>query len=421
MRKKFLNICISVLVLSSMLCGCKTSDEQNNHNVQSETEETESEEETAVLTVWAEENSFTLMESLVESFKSEYPEAKELDIKLVAASEAAAKDDLLEDVHCGVDVFIFPDDQLNNMIAGGVLSEVPNAEEIKLANVEEAVLAASYNNTLYAYPLTADNGYFMYYDKDYFSDDDVKTLDRMLQVAAENGKKITMDLTSGWYLYSFFGRTGMEFGINDDGVTNYCNWNTTEGDIKGVDVVQSITNLSNNPAFFSTNTFVDGVKDGSVIAGVSGVWDAVLVKEQWGDDYGAVKLPTFTCAGKQVQMSSFTGYKMVGVNDYSKNKEWAHKFAKWISNEENQTKRFTSLNQGPSNKKAAASEEVSKVPAIQAVIEQSGHGDLQRTGQNFWEPCTKFTEIIFAGNPEGISAQEMIDKLVEGLTASIVK
>ena len=41
--------------------------------------------------------------------------------------------------------------------------------------------------------------------------------------------------------------------------------------------------------------------------------------------------------------------------------------------------------------------------------------------QNFWEPCTKFTEIIFAGNPEGISAQEMIDKLVEGLTASIVK
>ena len=24
----------------------------------------------------------------------------------------------------------------------------------------------------------------------------------------------------------------MDFGINDDGVTNHCNWNTTEGSIK---------------------------------------------------------------------------------------------------------------------------------------------------------------------------------------------
>ena len=61
----------------------------------------------------------------------------------------------------------------------------------------------------------------MYYDKNYFTDEDVKTLDGMLAVAEAAGKQISMEFTSGWYLYSFFGQTGLEFGLNDDGVTNY--------------------------------------------------------------------------------------------------------------------------------------------------------------------------------------------------------
>ena len=53
-----------------------------------------------------------------------------------------------------------------------------------------------------------------------------------VRVAAENeeaakaGKKFSMELNSGWYMYAFFGGTGMQFGLNEDGVTNFCNWNT---------------------------------------------------------------------------------------------------------------------------------------------------------------------------------------------------
>lgn len=57
--------------------------------------------------------------------------------------------------------------------------------------------------------------------------------------------------------------------------------------------------------------FVAGVQDGSVIAGVSGVWNATELEKVWGVDYAATKLPTYTCAGEQVQMSSFAGYKML--------------------------------------------------------------------------------------------------------------
>lgn len=65
--------------------------------------------------------------------------------------------------------------------------------------------------------MTADNGYFLYYDKNYFTEEDVKSLDRILEVAGAAGKKFSMEFSSGWYSYAFFGNTGLEFGINDDG------------------------------------------------------------------------------------------------------------------------------------------------------------------------------------------------------------
>lgn len=230
-----------------------------------------------------------------------------------------------------------------------------------------------------------------------------------------------MELTSGWYLYAFFGQTGLELGVNSDGTSNYCNWNTTEGAVKGRDIAQSILNLTTNPAF-SYNTdddFVVGVQDGSIIAGISGTWNATQIRDAWGNDYGAVKLPTFTCTGQQIQMSSFTGYKMMGVNAYSPHKEWAMKLADWLTNEENQTLRFMLKSQIPSNIKAAASDAASQIPAVQAILDQSQYGSLQRVGTKYWDACTAFANIMIEGNPNNISLQDLMDTLTEGITASV--
>ena len=122
-------------------------------------------------------------------------------------------------------------------------------------------------DSLYAYPMTADNGYFLYYDKNVLSDEDVQTMDGMLEALNAAGRSFSMELNSGWYLYTFFGNTGLEFGINDDGVTNYCNWNATDGAIKGVDVAQAILNITTNPAFISQpdGDFITGVQNLSLI------------------------------------------------------------------------------------------------------------------------------------------------------------
>lgn len=373
------------------------------------------------LNVWADENSFDVLEGMIESFKQKYAGEAEFNITLTAMAESDVKAVMLGNIHEGADVFQFPDDQLNSLIAGGVLSAVPNSEEVKAANIEESVNAASLDGTLYAYPMTADNGYFLYYDKRYLTEEDVKTMDGILAVAQNKGKKVSMELNAGWYLYSFFGNTGLQLSLNEDGVTNYCNWNTTEGSVTGMDVGEAIVKIVSNPAFVAQgdDSFISGVKNETVIAGISGVWNAATIKEAWGEDYGAVKLPTYTCNGQQIQMASFTGYKMVGVNSYSENVEWAHKFADWITNEENQQIRFTEKNMGPSNINVAASDEVGKVPAIAAVIDQSHYGVLQRVGNNYWAPCVEFADNIVASKPTGEALQTLLDKLVKAITASV--
>ena len=73
--------------------------------------------------------------------------------------------------------------------------------------------------------------------------------------------------------------------------------------------------------------------------------------------------------------------------------------------------------QGPSNKNAAAWEEVQNSPAITALLNQSEYSCLQRIGGNFWEPVTAFTSEILSGNPNGKGLQEQLDELVEAVTA----
>ena len=63
-----------------------------------------------------------------------------------------------------LDIFVFPDDQLLALVTSGVLEPIENSEEIKDLYLEGAIEAGSVNGDMYAYPLTADNGYFLYYD-----------------------------------------------------------------------------------------------------------------------------------------------------------------------------------------------------------------------------------------------------------------
>ena len=373
---------------------------------------------TVELTVWGAEEDEALLQELFTSFQSHYAGQADFRITYQPQGESNCKDALLGDLEGGADVFTFADDQVAALAAAGGLDPIADAAAVRGACLPAAVEAASVGDTLYAYPLTADNGYFLYYNKAYLTQEDVQSLDRMLEAAAQAGKLVSMDWSSAWYVYAFFGNTGLEVGLNQDGLTNYCTWNSSDGPIRGVDVAQAMLDIAASPAFSDRPDveFLDGVRDGTVIAGISGVWNAVAVEEVWGGDMGAAKLPTYTCAGRQVQMASFSGCKLVGVNAYSEHPDWADRLAQWIASEENQRLRFEMRGQGPANASAASSSQVQSSPAIAALLEQSNYSQLQRVGGKFWDPVAEFSASMSQGNPSGASLQVQLDRMAEGVT-----
>jgi len=410
MRRKFFLLLLSVSLLLA-ITACK-----NQTQPEEERQETA---EVVQLTVWGAEEDEALLQQIFDSFQRHYAGQAEFRITYQAQSESSCKDVLLGDLENGADVFAFADDQAAALAAAGALDPIENEAEIRAASLPAAADAASVDGVMYAYPLTADNGYFLYYNKAYFSEEEIQSLNRMTDAAARAGREVTMDWSSAWYVYSFFGNTGLEIGLNEDGITNYCTWNSADGPIRGVDVAQAMLDIASSPGFSSRTDldFLAGVQDGSVVAGVSGVWNAMAIEQAWGENFGAAKLPLFTCAGQEVQMASFSGCKLIGANAYSQHPQWAARLAEWITNEENQVLRFTMRGQGPANLNAANSPETQASPAIAALLAQSEFSHLQRVGGKFWDPVTVFAASMAQGNPSRESLQAQLDRMTEGVTA----
>lgn len=400
--KKILSLVLALCMVLS-LCSCALAED-------------------VTLTVWVGDNQdIEWINGVIDNFKAAYPD-NNYTINVGVQNEGDCSKTVLNDPTAAADVFTFADDQFNSLLNGGALQQVlDGADDIIANNTPESIAAATgEDGNLYAYPATADNGYFMFYNKEYFTEDDVKSFNTMLDKAAAAGKYVGFPMSNAWYFYSWFKGAGLDMHVNEDGVTNSCNWNATDTPITGVQVVEALLAITSNPGFKEADSdpFVAGVKDGSIIAGVSGTWNANVAAKAWGDNYAATKLPTYTVAGQEVQMASFSGFKLVGVNPYSENLGAAMDFAAFMTNEESQVSRFAMRRQGPSNTKALASEVVQAEPAIAAIVAQAPYADVQRVGSKFWDTAAALGKIIVNGNPDGTDLQTLLDNCVAGITAA---
>lgn len=418
--KKFLAVAMTA-ALAVGLTACGTSSSSSSAGGSSAGGSTEKED--VSLIVWGAEEDQDLLQQMVESFKKEYADEANFTIDIGVQSESTAKDTILTDVEAAADVYAFPDDQLIELVNAGALLEVIDDYKGRVTseNNEGSVAAATYNDTIYAYPRTADNGYFLFYNKSVVSEEQAQTMDGILEACEKAGMTFSMEFNSGWYLYSFFGGAGFDVTLNDDGTTE-CSWND-KADYTGVEVVEGMLDIASSSAYklLTDAEFVSGVQDGTVAAGVNGVWNAAAAEEAWGDNYAAAKLPTYTVDGKQVQMSSYAGYKLIGVNKTTDEPYWASTFANFITNYDNQVLYAEERGVGPSNTEAAQIDAVQNSPAIAALASQSEFATVQRVGSNYWDPTKAFGQIIASGNPDGTDLQELLDNMVDAITAPIVQ
>lgn len=418
--KKLMSVLLATAMVLS-LCACGNTEKENSvdttesvaDNTSVETTTTETTEEVApapqdiTLKLWGAQEEQDIMAELCEKFAAEHPENNwTFEYGVVGAADAQAR--YLEDPAAAADVFVYPDDQIITLVEADALYEVTrNADAIKEANATGTIDAASYNGTLYGYPMTADNGYYLYYDKSVLTEDDVKTLDGILAAANAAGKQFQMDISNGWYLASFFLGNGCTLTLDADG-KQLCDFNNE----KGLAAAEAIKALCADPAFVDgDDTVLQGGIGTSICAGISGPWTSASIKEVLGENYAAAKLPTFTCNGQQVQMGSFLGCKILGINTQSAYPVEAMELAEYLTNEESQIARFEAIGYGPSNINAAASDAIASDPALSALAEQSKYAISQHVLGQYWTPAEAFGLELAAGNSDDL--QGMLDSLVE--------
>ena len=196
MKKKLLSLFLAGAMTASLVaCGAKPAAEEGAGKEADAVSKTAATEDDPVqnliknttgpvdLTLWCSETEAyqTVMKELVDEFKSTYPDV-EFNITIGAESEANCKDDVLKDVEAAADVFIFPDDQLPELVKAGALQSVDATYtyDPTKTNTSATVEAASIDGKLYAYPMTASNGYFLFYNKNDLSEEDVKSWDTLL-------------------------------------------------------------------------------------------------------------------------------------------------------------------------------------------------------------------------------------------------
>lgn len=363
------------------------------------------------LKIWDGQEDQELLAELCEKYAAEHPENNyTFNYGVVGTADASAR--YLEDPAAAADVFVYPDDQLIRLAQADALYEVTrNHDAIVEANSAGSVKAATYNGTLFGYPETADNGYFLFYDKSVLTEEDIQTLDGILAAAEKAGKQFNFDVANGWYLASFFLGNGCMITLDENG-NQICDFNNE----KGLEAAQAVAAMCASPAFLpGDQNILTGTIGDTVCAGVCGTWVADAVKERLGDNYAAAKLPTFTVNGEQVQMGSFGGCKILGVNTQSANPVEAMQLAEYLTNEASQARRFEVRGYGPSNVNVAASEAIASDPALSALAAQSEYAVTQLIIGDFWTPATAFgNELIADPNAE---LQTMLDKWVEQTVA----
>lgn len=399
--KNYLGIFLAATLFSSLISGCSRNQE---------TEEFQSIHLTIASDIAPEE----VLKEQIAKFQQLNADKIELSYTIKDQSE----DDIVKSPRQASDLFAIANDQVDELYQTGALLEITENADTILASVggenTTAAQAVMRDGKLYGYPLSSGNGYFLYYNKAYFSEDDVTELDKILEIAAQNKKKFTMDFSSGWYLFSFFKGAGLNLEYNEEKAANLCNWNATNTAHTGVSVAQSLLDITGHDGFLSVpnEQFMEYVNKDEVIAGVSGQWDAEELSSAWGENYAAAKLPTYTLDGEQVQMAGFTGYRIVGVNAYTENQVWAMRLAEYLTNEETQIKRFEATGHCPANIAAANSDAVKTSPAIAATAEQAPYSYIQHIADPFWDASSQFGITIAEGNPDGEDLQTLLDRMV---------
>ena len=363
--------------------------------------------------VWVADAMVDLTKAKIEEFKAAHTEYAGMTVLVEPVGEGDAATNMITDVEGGADIFGFAQDQLARLVAAGALVELSeeNAAIVTQENDGGSIAAVTLGGLMYAYPMTSDNGYFLYYDKSVITDP--STLEGVLDQANAAGKKFYMEINSGWYQTAFFFGTGAMVTYDVDDAGNLVKANINYASPEGLAALKGMIATGSHPAFVNGSSASNASNYAAI---VDGVWDSATVQAAFGDNFAAAKLPTFTVDGTSYQLSGFGGFKMLGVKPQIDEAKLAacDALALYLTGEEVQAARFEQAGWGPSNLKAQQMDAVKADPALSALAAQLAFAVPQ--GQypgDYWSTATGLGDDVIAGKLNDLTDDQLMERLTQ--------
>lgn len=354
------------------------------------------------------------LQTCCERFAETHPE---WDITFVygVADEASAATAVAQDPEASADVFLYANDTLTTMTDAKALAKFGGkyADELKATNSETLLDSLTMDGYIYGVPFTT-NTWYMYYDKRVFSEEDVKSLDAMLEKGV-----VSFPFVNFWYLPAFyFGNGCTLFG---DGTQEELG--ADFGGENAVEVTEYLVDLAANPNFKidQDGSGLAGLRDGSIHAIFSGSWDAAAVREILGENMGVAALPTYTLNGEEKQMYSYAGSKAIGVNTSTDYMVQAVELAMYLGSAEAQQLHYELRGVIPCNT------ELNEDPAIAAdEVVRAQNDTFDRTSKlqpfvaqmnNCWTPVENMGKAIRNGTVTKENAAEQTGAMNDAMNS----
>ncbi len=235
----------------------------------------------------------------------------------------------------GPDLFAAPHDKLGELVSGGHVLAVSNPAAVTANVVEAATKGATYEGTMYGYPVATET-YALYYNKKYVSTPpktwaEVAAFAQKFQSENKGKHGFVMDVGNGYYTILFTtSQDNRLFGPNGTDTTN-TNINSPAS-IAGMGQFVKLRQVLDIPAADLATSTVDALfSSGNAAMHVSGPWNVKAFADA-GVDFGIATLPALE--GNTDPAASFAGIRTMYVSAYSKHPSEAADFAQFLTTPE---------------------------------------------------------------------------------------
>ena len=418
MKKLISTLLVSAMTLSLVACGAPKNPTSTEAPAATETTDAAATTETAevqdvTLKVWAPEvdqkdEGTSWIYVMCDQFEAAHPEYN-ITWEIGVCGEGDAATHVKTDPAAAADVFFYANDQMGTLVEAGALAKLGGSylEGVKATFPQTHVDLLTYTDgEVYGFP-TSPNTWFLWYNNEVFTEEDVKSLDTMLEKGV-----VSFPMDNSWYTASFlFAAGGTAFGALGNDAAAGVQFASDEC----VEAAKYMAELNNNPNFVNDDgsSGVAGMNEGTVHAVFTGDWSEKDMRPTMGDKLSCTVLPKFTANGTEYQMKSFAGNKAVGVNPNCANPKAAMEFAAFITSPEALASRYELSGYTPAVVAEGADVSATAVVLSEQMADCAVPQPVIAEMSGYWDPVKNFGLNILNDSITADNAKENLEKTME--------